>query len=52
MRQRHEEIGITKVAIVFQNFVLRYKVITEGVVSELGHQSVILMGVALPVCKD
>jgi hypothetical protein len=31
MRQRHEEIGIAKVAIVFPNFILEYGVITEGV---------------------
>src|SRR6202035_4254105 len=46
--QWYEESGIAEIAVVFRNFVLEDEVITEGVVGEFGHQSVILMSVASP----
>jgi hypothetical protein len=50
--QSYEKSRIAEVAVVFRNFVLEHEVITEGVVGEFGHQSVVLMSVALPMSQD
>src|ERR1700731_5422362 len=50
--QWYKKSRIAEVAVVFRNFVLEHEVITEGVVGEFGHQSVVLVSVALPMSQD
>src|SRR3954466_11131275 len=50
--ERHVQVGLPQVPVVFGDFVLPNRVVTPGVPGKLGDDSMILMRVHLAVAED
>src|SRR5581483_4493698 len=52
LAQRHEEVGVAEVAVIFRHLVLPDQVIAEGAVGELGRNAMVLMKIAAVMRQD